>query len=140
VKSRARTLLWRAVRFRCPHCGGGPLFVGWARLLPACPSCGLTLERGERGYWLGAYFVGLVAIEVVASVWLAGVMVWTWPEVPWRFLQVSTIVVLLGTSIGFYPMSHTLFLAFDLLIHPVEPDDFAAPEEQRRTRPSKRER
>ena len=84
--------------------------------------------------------MGLVAIEVVASVWLVGVMMWTWPEVPWPFLQVSTIVVLLGTAIGFYPMSHTIFLAFDLLIHPVEPEDFAAPEELRRTRPSKRER
>jgi len=37
-------------------------------------------------------------------------------------------------------MSHTIFLAFDLLIHPVEPDDFAAPEEQRRAKPSGRER
>ena len=27
-------------------------------------------------------------------------------------------------------MSHTVFLAFDLLIHPVEPEDFAAPEER----------
>jgi len=32
------------------------------------------------------------------------------------------------------------YLAFDLLIHPVEPEDFAAPEERGRTRPSKRER
>jgi hypothetical protein len=44
-----------------------------------------------------------------------------------------------GTSIAFYQMSHTIFLAFDLLVHPVEPDDFAAPEE-RRARTSRRER
>ena len=140
MKPRAGTLFWRAVRLRCPHCGGGPLFVGWARILPACPSCGLTLQRGERGYWLGAYFMGLVAIEIVACGWLLGVMVWSWPDIRWRFLQVSTVAILLGTSVGFYQMSHTIFLAFDLLIHPVEADDFAAPEELRPVRTSRRER
>jgi uncharacterized protein (DUF983 family) len=140
VTPRAATLFWRAVRLRCPHCGGGPLFVGYARLLPACPSCGLTLQRGERGYWLGAYFMGLVAIEIVACAWLLGVMVWSWPDVPWRFLQVSAVVVLVGTSVGFYQMSHTIFLAFDLLVHPVEDNDFAAPEELRPIRTSRRER
>jgi uncharacterized protein (DUF983 family) len=140
VKPRAGTLFWRAVRLRCPHCGGGPLFVGYARLLPGCPSCGLTLQRGERGYWLGAYFMGLVAIEIAACGWLLGVMVWSWPDTPWRFLQVSTVVVLVGTSIAFYQMSHTIFLAFDLLIHPVDADDFAAPEELRPIRTSRRGR
>ena len=84
--------------------------------------------------------MGLVAIEIVACGWLLGVMVWTWPDIPWRFLQVSTVVVLLGTSVGFYQMSHTIFLAFDLLIHPVEEDDFTAPEERRPGRTSRRER
>jgi uncharacterized protein (DUF983 family) len=50
------TLLARALRLRCPHCGGGPIFVTWSRLVPNCPVCGLGLERGEQGYWLGAYF------------------------------------------------------------------------------------
>jgi uncharacterized protein (DUF983 family) len=131
---RARTLFWRAIRLRCPHCGGRPLFLGFARMLPACPSCGLTLERGERGYWLGAYFVGLLAIETMLCVWLFIVMAWTWPDIPWTFLHISTISILVATPIAFYQMSHTLFLAFDLLVHPAEPEDFAAPEELKRVR------
>ncbi len=127
-------MFWRAMRLRCPHCGGGPVFVGYARLLPACPSCGLTFERGERGYWLGAYFVGLVAIETVACAWLLAVLVLSWPDVPWRFLQWSTVALLVGTAIGFYQMSHTVFLAFDLIVHPAEPADFAAPAERRGSR------
>ena len=35
----------------------------WSRLVPNCPVCGLGLERGEQGYWLGAYFFNLMAME-----------------------------------------------------------------------------
>lgn len=135
-----RTLLWRAARLRCPHCGGGPVFVSWMRMLPACPSCGLTFERGERGYWLGAYFVGLVAIETVFCAWWVLVMWLTWPDIPWRFLHLTTIGLLLLTAVGFYPFSHTFFLAIDLMWHPVEDGDFAAPEEGRTTLRRRRDR
>lgn len=129
MRARVPVMFWRALRLRCPHCGGGPIFLSWFRLMPVCPGCGLTLERGERGYWLGAYFVGLVAIETVFCMWWVVVMWITWPDIPWTFLHLSTIAVLLLTAVGFYPASHTVFLAFDLLVHPVEPDDFAAPVE-----------
>ncbi len=134
-----RARIARALRLRCPHCGGGPVFVTWFRMVPACPSCGLTFERGEQGYWLGAYFVGLVAIDVVFSVWWLLVITLSWPAIPWRFLQLSTIGLLLATPVAFYPYSHTLFLALDLTWHPAEDDDFAAPLEhaaaRRRRRP-----
>ena len=65
--------LIRALRLRCPHCGGRPIFVTWSRLLPNCPVCGLGFERGEQGYWLGAYFFNLMAVETVFSIWIPGV-------------------------------------------------------------------
>ena len=129
MRARVPVMFWRALRLRCPHCGGGPIFLSWFRLMPACPRCGLTLERGERGYWLGAYFVGLVAIETVFCAWWVAVMWYSWPDIPWTFLHLSTIALLLLTAVGFYPASHTVFLAFDLLVHPAEPEDFSAPVE-----------
>ena len=42
----------------------------WSRLVPNCPVCGLGLERGEQGYWLGAYFFNLMAVETLFSVWV----------------------------------------------------------------------
>ena len=72
----------RAMRLRCPHCGGGPIFTSWSRLLPVCPVCGLGLERGEDGYWLGAYFFNLMAMETVFSVWVVGFLLETWPDPP----------------------------------------------------------
>ena len=119
----------RAVRMRCPHCGGGPIFTSWSRLLPTCPSCGLGLERGERGYWLGAYFFNLLAMETVFSVWVAGFLLWTWPDPPWGIFQVSTIALMAVCPFAFFPFSKTLFLAFDLLVRPPDPSEFDAPHE-----------
>lgn len=135
--SRALTLIGRALRRHCPHCGGSPVFVHWTRILPACPTCGFTFERGERGYWVGAYFFQLVAIETVFSIWWLAVLLWTWPDIPWQFLHFTTIALMVATPVLFYPYAHTLFLAFDLWIRPAEEDDFVAPEERKRVRGKK---
>lgn len=120
----------RALRLRCPQCGGGPIFVTWSHLVPNCPVCGLGLERGEQGYWLGAYFFNLMAVETVFTVWVVGFLVWTWPTPPWGFFQVSTIVLMLIVPVAFFPYSKTLFLAFDLLVRPATEEDFILPHEE----------
>jgi uncharacterized protein (DUF983 family) len=129
----------RAMRLRCPHCGGGPIFVTWSKLVPNCPVCGLGLERGEQGYWLGAYFFNLMAVETVFTVWVTGFLLWTWPSPPWDFLQISTVVLMLIVPVGFFPYSKTLFLAFDLMVRPPTEEDFVLPhEEARHVRPPQR--
>jgi uncharacterized protein (DUF983 family) len=122
----------RALRLRCPHCGGGPIFVTWSRLVPNCPVCGLGLERGEQGYWLGAYFFNLMAVETVFSVWVPGFLWLTWPSPPWGLFQTTTAIIMVIFPIFFFPYSKTLFLAFDLYIRPPTDDDFAVPHEQAR--------
>ena len=124
----------RALRLRCPHCGGGPAFVRWLRMLPACPRCGIRFERGERGYWLGAYLANCIAVMVVFTVWWTAVLTTTWPDIPWAFLNVSTFAWMLVTPFAFYPFSKTLFLAFDLVVRPPEEEDFRLPEERAPTR------
>ena len=125
-------MLLRALRLRCPHCGGGPIFVTWTRLVPSCPVCGLGLERGEQGYWLGAYFFNLMAVEAVFGVWVICLLWWTWPSPPWGLFQVGSVVLMLVTPFLFFPWSKTLFLAFDLLVRPPSEEDFAAPHEESR--------
>jgi uncharacterized protein (DUF983 family) len=130
----------RAMRLRCPHCGGGPIFTSWSRLLPVCPVCGLGLERGEQGYWLGAYFFNLMAVETVFSVWFVGFLLATWPEPPWGLFQVTTIILMVAFPVIFFPFSKTLFLAFDLLMRPPDDEDFAAPHEESPTPAAPRHR
>ena len=131
------TLLSRALRKRCPHCGGGPIFVTWSRLVPNCPVCGLGLERGEQGYWLGAYFFNLMAVETLFAVWVVGLLWWTWPSPPWTFFQISTVVLMAVSPFVFFPFSKTFFLAFDLWVRPPTEEDFVLPHEvARRHRPA----
>jgi uncharacterized protein (DUF983 family) len=125
-------LFTRAIRLRCPHCGGGPIFVTWKRLVPNCPKCGLGLERGEQGYWLGAYFFNLMAMETLFSVWVVGLLWWTWPTPPWTLFQVVTIALMAIVPFAFFPFSKTLFLAFDLWVRPPTEADFIVPHEAAR--------
>ena len=64
-KAGLRTLLWRAIRLRCPHCGGGGLFESFFKIKKQCPTCGLRLERGESDYFVGAYLFNLIAVELI---------------------------------------------------------------------------
>jgi uncharacterized protein (DUF983 family) len=46
-----RTAVARGLRRRCPHCGHGTLFDGFARHLDRCSCCGLIYERNPGDTW-----------------------------------------------------------------------------------------
>mgnify|MGYP000336001587 CR=1 FL=1 len=127
---RAGRLAWRALRLRCVACGGRPIFTSWFRMLPNCTSCGFTFERGERGYWLGAYFVNIMLMETVFCLWFVGVISWTYPVMRWELMQTGITVLMVVTPFLCHPFSKTLFVAFDLLVRPPAEPDFEAPEER----------
>ena len=93
------TALFRGVRKRCPHCGRGPIYRGWAREVGSCPDCGLVYERNPGDTWgwviigdripialgiiivyfrVGAAF-GLVPLIVAFTVLIVA-LVWTAPN------------------------------------------------------------
>jgi uncharacterized protein (DUF983 family) len=43
--------LARGLRKRCPQCGKGALFSGWAEHLASCSHCGLVYERNAGDTW-----------------------------------------------------------------------------------------
>jgi uncharacterized protein (DUF983 family) len=121
--ARAARLFWRALRLRCPNCGGGPLFTSWLRPRRHCPACGLPLERGEDGYQVGSYMFNIVAAELIFAAVFLGVVVATWPDPPWLMLQIGGAALMILAPFAFFPFSKTLFLAFDLLFRPATPDE-----------------
>jgi uncharacterized protein (DUF983 family) len=92
------TALRRGLRKRCPHCGDGPIFSGFAHHLERCPVCGLVYERNPGDTWaftiIGdrlpiAAIIVLVyfgvarshpVLGVTAILLLGGLIVWTAPN------------------------------------------------------------
>jgi uncharacterized protein (DUF983 family) len=124
LTSSVGTKFKRALLLRCPRCGGRGILRSWLRMREACPHCGLMLERGESAdFWIGAYVFNLAAGELVA---IAAPLVWvilTWPNPPWTRVEILAIALAVGLPVLFFPLSRTLWLAWDLSFRPFEPGD-----------------
>ena len=121
--ARFRAVFGRALRRRCPYCGGGGLFRawGWFDLREVCPTCGTRFER-EHGYFLGATALNLVipefaAFGILVAFWLTG-------DRSLLALEVAALVPMLLLPVLFFPWSRTLWMALDLQLHP--PDSASA--------------
>ena len=115
---------WRALRLRCPWCGGGKVTVRWLGLRAACPQCGLRLDRGESDYWLGAMLFNLIAAETLFAVGLVAVLVLTWPDPPWEALRWGSVVAMIVAPLVLFPFTKLFWLAFDLVFRPPTPENF----------------
>jgi uncharacterized protein (DUF983 family) len=120
---RIARLFSRALRLKCPNCGGGPLFESWLKPRARCPSCGLPLERGDQGYQVGSYMFNIIAAELLFAALFLGIVVATWPSPPWTALQIGGVILMVAAPFAFFPFSKTLFLAFDLVFRPATPDE-----------------
>lgn len=116
-----RTQFVRALTLRCPHCGGRGLFRHWFAMKPACPTCGLSLTISNS---VGANLLNLVAAEFLLMIVLATVLVNSWPNPPWDLLQYGAPLLMLLAPLALYPVSKSLFVAFDLALHPSAQPDF----------------
>ena len=123
--SRAVRLFGRALRLHCPNCGGGGIFASYFRLHTRCPTCGLQLERGESDYFLGAYLFNLIAVELLFAGALAITVIATWPSPPWRLLEYGGAALMALGAVACYPLAKTTWLAFDLMLRPVTPEEMA---------------
>lgn len=120
---RALKLYARGARLRCPHCGSGGLLKSWFELRPSCPTCGLRLDRGEEDFFLGAMMMNLVVAELLLALALAALVIALWPRVPWSFLQWGGVALMVLAPIALYPFSKTLWLAADIQMRPVSPEE-----------------
>lgn len=114
--------LFRALLLHCPHCGKGGIFNHFFSQKQVCPNCGLWLER-EPGYYSGAMGINLIVSELLFTAGFVLLLVMTWPNPPWTWLQWGGAASMVIAPILLWPFSRTLWLATDLAIHPVEEED-----------------
>ena len=121
--SRALKLLGRGIRLRCPNCGEGRIRQSWFHLEPKCPVCGLRTDRGEEDFFLGGMMWNIVFSEGVLLVMGLVVGIATWPDVPWTLMQWVGIALMAVTPFLLYPFSLGFWLANDIWIRPVTPEE-----------------
>lgn len=112
-------LTWRGLTLHCARCGGGSIVHTWWSLRVKCPRCGFILDRGERDFWIGGYAVNLVLAEFLVVLILLGVVLATWPEPPWGFVQLGGATLAIVMPVIMFPVSRSLWLAWDYCFRPV---------------------
>lgn len=88
--------------------------------------CGLIFERGESDYFIGAYLLNLIIAELIVVALMVGLVLATWPHVPWTTVVWGIAALTIPAAILTYPFSRSLWLAVDLIFRPPEASDFAA--------------
>ena len=124
----ALRMIGRALRRRCPLCGSDDLFRGWIEPRSACPRCQLRLDRGEQDFFLGAYTLNFIGVELLIGLLLVLGLILSWPDVPWNALLWIGVPLIVLAPIAAYPLSRTAWLALDLVMRPPRPDDFPEPD------------
>lgn len=88
---KLKTVLWRGLRRRCPHCGRGRIFQGWLKLRDHCEVCGLRLLSDQGDLW--AY---LVAVDRALFIFPLIVMIYFRlynPNSIWYYVFCGVVVV-----------------------------------------------
>lgn len=105
----------RALRRRCPYCGGSGIFRGWWTLRDNCPHCRASYNR-EEGYFLGAYAINLLVAEFLGLGLVVAMLIWSGFST--LTMQITAVVVAIGLPLLFFPYSRTCWIALDLVLHP----------------------
>jgi hypothetical protein len=90
-----------------------------------CTSCGVRFER-EPGYWVGAVIINTTVIFATFLVVFGGLVMATFPDVPWGVVLTVTLVANVIVPIFFYPISKALWAGMEMSWHPLEPAEVEA--------------
>jgi hypothetical protein len=77
----------------------------------------------EPGYWVGAVIFNTTLTIIAFLLTFAVFLVATWPDVPWDWLAPTAIGVSVFVPVLFYPWAQSLWMAYDLFVHPLEPKE-----------------
>ncbi|HVG20714.1 MAG TPA: DUF983 domain-containing protein [Blastocatellia bacterium] len=112
---RARRIMLRGLRLRCPACGQARLFKSLFKMHEECPHCGMVFMR-EQGYFIGAIYVNVIVTEgLIFFTYLICLL-----TLPAANQTVYTILFALALIIPliFYRHARSIWLSFDYIVDP----------------------
>jgi uncharacterized protein (DUF983 family) len=114
---RARTLLIRGLKLRCPECGKSSIYQSTISVKHHCPTCGLIFKR-EQGYFIGAVYFNVIATEslLFIALLISFVIAPTAEAIVNRALLVLAVVL----PVLFFRHSRSLWLCFDHFFDPMQ--------------------
>lgn len=115
TQMRFRTILWRALRLRCPMCGQGRLFRGWWKFNDRCPKCNADLQR-EPGFYLGSIYINYGLTTAIVAV--AYPLLLFSRTMSNDALLYSSLAFMLLFPVWFFRHARSLWLGFDQFCDP----------------------
>lgn len=108
---RLRALLWRGLKKKCPHCGGGNVFRGWIKMHDACSACGLRFlgNQGDLMAYLVVVDRGVFIFPLIALIYI---------RLYKDYSAAFYVSVCVGLIVAFFvtlPVRNSLGLALDYL-------------------------
>ncbi len=103
---------------------------GWFRRYDRCRTCGLAWRR-EEGFELGALTMNTIVTFGALTLAMVVGFIATSPDIPVLPFVLALAGVAIVVPIIIYPFTYTLWLAFDLRVHPPETAELADAAEYR---------
>ena len=120
-----RMLLRGAFR-RCPHCGGkGAFFDCWYKRGERCHTCGLLWERKLEGFELGSMTINVILTFGTMLIAMGIGVIFSYPEVAILPILGVIIAVAVIMPVIIFPMTYSIWLAIDLFMRKLEPEELA---------------
>jgi uncharacterized protein (DUF983 family) len=118
------SMLWRALRLRCAWCGSRHGIVrGWFHRHDTCQHCGMSVQRGQDGFELGAASVNAILTlgALIGAATIAIVVMY--PDVSTGPLVAVLVAVAVVLPVLLYPFTSTIWFAIELLMERPSADE-----------------
>lgn len=119
-------MIVRSLLRRCPNCGNHQAwFVSWFKQGERCVGCGVKRTRDTDGHELGSMTIASVVNIVLIMIAIGIAIAITAPDVPVLTLYIVLASAALVFPVLTWPITHTLWMAIDLILRPLGIDEVA---------------
>ena len=119
-------MIRRSLLRQCPRCANrSAWFTSWFKQGDRCVGCGVKRTRDTDGHELGSMTIASVLniVLIMAAIGIAVAI--TAPDVPVLTLSIVLASAALVFPVLTWPITHTLWMAIDLIVRPVGVDEVA---------------